>query len=702
MAQSGPKVEMGVTSFEHNGKLLLAVDFKNEKHWHTYWKNPGDAGQEIDVKFYKNGEEFELSDYRWPAPKRYIEQGNMWAYGYSGQYALFYDLPDELKNATFKVHGRWLVCMDICIPEEKEIYFTSKNGLGSNNAKLSVSELKSIFNNLPTVGTTQDSLQFYLDKVSDERLVLTYYLSKDLTGLEISKKHSLVTPYPTNLFDYKHEELFLDPNGQLVGRLYIDWDGIYEEPVLNLPADNIFSPAKKLKFLVQLPGEEQAHIIERDITNFNSSSQEKIDALFSKFSSIDKKDALANKTESSPQNSLLLSILFAFLGGLILNLMPCVLPVISLKLFGLIVHSDESNKQILKHNLGYTFGVLISFVVLALTVIGLKASGQNIGWGFQLQSPLFVFIMLLVILVMSFNMFGLFEFVTPGGKTLGNMQMKKGVSGDIVNGILATILSTPCSAPFLGTALGFAFTTNNLNIFIIFLSVGLGLAFPFILTGFFPKMIKFLPKPGLWMDKLKKLLGLSLLLTAVWLYDVFSALTDMSMTGIYINSVLALIFFAFYFRKNFTKKLLPSLIVFILPILLLIQSCNMGAFDVKTMDQKMSKKGSHGIQWEKWSPEKMTASNGKITFVNFTASWCLTCKVNKKLVLDTESFSELVKDKNIELLEGDWTKRDEDITNFLKSYNIVGVPAYFIKQADGNIISLGETISIDKIKSHIK
>ncbi len=696
-AQNKQYVEMGLTALNIEGKSILAVSFNNTKGWHTYWKNPGDAGQEIDVTFYQGNKEITLKDYPWPAPKRYIEQGNMWAYGYSNKYALFYELPENLSNSPVKVEGKWLVCKDICIPGEKNLDISILNKVGKTNPQLSNAQLTQDFKKLPE-NSTSDKIDIYLTKAGDEKLAL-HYMIENVDFTKVSLQKNILTPYPVELFDFKHEEVYLDRvNNILYGRAYIDWDGVYEEPALPLPSDGIFPSGMETKFLFNYPKNNNAKILSINFKEFSLTGNESLDKLFSTLERLGDKKA-DKPTES--EKSIFLYILFAFLGGLILNLMPCVLPVISLKLFGLIVHSDESKKQILKHNLAYTFGVLISFLALAFVVFGLKASGQNIGWGFQLQSPTFVFIMLVVILIMSMNMFGLYEFVTPGGKKLGNVEMKKGLSGDIVNGILATILSTPCSAPFLGAALGFAFTTSSINIFIIFISVGLGLSFPFILTGFFPKLINFLPKPGLWMDKLKKLLGLSLLLTAIWLYDVFSALTDMSMTGIYINTVLALIFFAFYFRKNFSNKLVPSIAVFLLPILLLVQSCRMGAFEVQTESKTSGKENRQGLTWNKWTPSKMNASDGKLTFVNFTASWCLTCKVNKKLVLDTSDFAELVKDKNIQLLEGDWTKRDEDITNFLKSYGIVGVPAYFIKKSDGNIISLGETISISKIKEKL-
>jgi thiol:disulfide interchange protein DsbD len=392
-------------------------------------------------------------------------------------------------------------------------------------------------------------------------------------------------------------------------------------------------------------------------------------------------------------------ILFAFIGGLILNLMPCVLPVISLKLFGLIVHRDETQKQILKHNMAYSFGVISSFWVLAAVVLAIKSTGDQVGWGFQLQSPHFVFIMATIIFVMSLNLFGLFEFITPGGRKLGNTQMKKGISGDFVSGVIATILSTPCSAPFLGTALTYAFTTSSLNIFLLLTFVGLGLSFPFILTGFFPSLIKFLPKPGHWMEKLKYILGFTMLLTFVWLYDVLGSLININEYNFKLLFFYSLIFFAFFLRKKITKRFGFNLIIFSIVIILGWNVLSQGTLSsTPNMDSKAT---ISEYNYGKWSPEKVKSLKGQYVFIDFTADWCLTCKVNEKLVIKTDSFSNFVKENKINVLIGDWTKRDNTITSFLQSYGVVGVPAYFLVKPNGEVLHLGETISISKIKEKL-
>lgn len=701
LAKDQKYVQMGLTTLLAKGQHYLVVNFKNEKKWHTYWKNPGDAGLTMKMSFSVGGSPINLEEATWPSPKRYIEQGNMWAYGYGNQYSLFFKLPNSLKDSRLKVLGEWLVCKDICIPGQEELTISLDSNLeGRSGSYYSQEIITKQFNSLPeSIEVKPENFKVYLSRGRTQKeLALSYTIEHiDLSQLDTSS--SVLIPYPLNPLTYKHEEIYIDEvNKTLYGRIYIDWDGEYEEPIWQLPKDGIFKKKLTAKFLLQYPKSQNAKIITHIYDQFSLSGDNALTQNFKSFSKLNSDGTLGSTKGSSQQKSIFYYILFAFLGGLILNLMPCVLPVISLKLFGLIVHSDESRAQILKHNLAYTAGVLFSFLSLGSVVYFIKISGDQVGWGFQLQSPIFVFIMLVLIFVMAMNMLGLFEFYTPGGKKLGNAQLKKGTSADFMNGVLATILSTPCSAPFLGTALTFAFTTSNSNIFIIFLSVGIGLAFPFIITGIFPSLIKFLPKPGMWMDKLKKILGLSLLITSIWLYDVLSVLIDMGYAGMYINTILLMIFFSFYFRKYISKNIFWNAVMILIPIALLLSGFKQEIFEQRKVTQN-SKRSE--LDWQRWSPQKISQPNG-YTFINFTASWCLTCKVNKKIVLESDDFKELIKTKNLRLLEGDWTKRDQNITNFLRSYDIVGVPAYFIQKPTGEIVSLGETISIAKIKSHIK
>lgn len=708
LAATERHVQMGATFFNEGNNSYVAVSLKNDKKWHTYWKNPGDAGIPIKIQFFENNKKLKLKELEWPVPKRYIEQGGVLAYGYSATNHFYFEIPNNLKtqlqNKNIKVKGHWLVCKEICIPGQDELSVKLDNNLTgkSHPYDINLSEVKEKLTLLPQALPKPNNLEIYLTKANeDNKLALQY----TVTNFDIEKfknKKNLVTPFPAPPFDYKHEKLYWDEaNKTLYGRIYIDWDGIYDEPEQPLPEDGIFTKSIRAKFLFNITGDKKATVVEHTFYQFAMTGDESLDQFFKSLTPIDQ-ISKATK-ESGDSKSMLYYILFAFLGGLILNLMPCVLPVISLKLFGLVVHSDEPRSKIIKHNLAYSAGVISSFMVLAAVVLLMKSGGEKIGWGFQLQSPLFVFSMMVVMFVMALNMFGLFEFVTPGGKTLGNAQIKKGITGDFVNGVLATILSTPCSAPFLGTALTFAFTTSNLNIFLMLFFVGVGLAFPFILTAIFPKLVSFLPKPGTWMDKLKYILGFTLLLTFIWLYDVLVNLIDFSYAGIYLNTVFATLFFAFFLRKYVTKIFIWNIIFFLLPAVMTTSLITSKGLAVDTgVSTAHIKKGN--LVWNKWSEAEMKrlASEKKWVFIDFTAKWCLTCKVNKKIVLETSAFEKFAKNKKIELLVADWTKRDDYITDFLRKYDIVGVPAYFVQKPDGTVIHLGETISIGKIKDHIK
>jgi thiol:disulfide interchange protein len=302
--------------------------------------------------------------------------------------------------------------------------------------------------------------------------------------------------------------------------------------------------------------------------------------------------------------------------------------------------------------------------------------------------------MMLVLFILSLNMFGLFEFKTPGGSKLGNAQVEEGFAGDFFGGVLTTILSTPCSAPFLGTALTFALTNSYATIFGIFFFIGLGLSFPFLLTALFPQSLHIFPKPGMWMEKLKYFLGLSLIGTVVWLYDVFVGLVHFELISWRLNLLFVLWFFAFFFYQKVSKQKVLMTLAFLLPVSLTVLA--MRDLELKPTTAAMVAKDS---QWKPWSEEKLDQEKGKLVFMDFTAEWCLTCKVNKKLVLETDGFEALTEKYNLTLLRADWTKRDDNITQYLKRYGAVGVPAYFVQKASGEVVFLGETISISKIEA---
>lgn len=666
----------------------VVISINHDEGWHTYWKNPGDAGIASTFKFSQ-----ETKAYEWPVPKKYIEAGDILTIGYGGVKHFFFD---EIKG-DFDVQVGVLICKDVCIPGEAKLKLGAKDSFMANRmAKPFESEaLEKALADLPQERVLPEEFEFYLTRVKDQPLLTLHYSIKNVKEPKLPHELNLLTGFPHAPWGYKRESLYFK-DGVLYGKTEIEWDGEYMEPTLPLPADGKFEKPYELKFLINAPGMDKPGVVTLKAENFSIASPALNDFYKNLPPFTGKTTTVA--AASGDERSIFTYFLFAFLGGLILNLMPCVLPVISLKLFGLIKHKNLPRKKILAHNLGYTAGVISTFMVLGAVIAGIKAGGEEIGWGFQLQSPAFILVMMLILFILSMNLFGLFEFATPGGSKLGSTDLKDGISGDFFSGILTTILSTPCSAPFLGTALTFAFTTSTLNIFLMFLFIGFGLAFPFLLTAFFPAALNIFPKPGMWMEKLKYFLGLSLVVTIIWLYDVFVSLVNFDIISWRLNLLFALWFFAFFFAQKISKSRIAQFLVFILPVVMTVLAIQ--HLEMRPVSSAEVVKAESA--WKPWSESKLESEKGKLIFMDFTAEWCLTCKVNKKLVLETDGFNELAKKYDLVLLRADWTKRDDNITQFLKRFNIVGVPAYFVQKPDGEIVSLGETISVGKIESHLK
>ncbi len=710
-------VKFGIQSFKKNADEFLALNFENHQKWHTYWKNPGDAGLAIKNVFAVNGKEIKFEEMEWPAPRRFIEPGNLWAYGYEDNYSLFFKITkadfNKYSGKTIQLKSTWLVCKHICVPGQQIVDFKIAPGeLSTTTADLlpllDSTLLTERFDALPKTALIPDYLKIKLSKGSKPgTIVLTYTVDKT-TEVAFLQNTNLMYTFPQIPFDVKHENLTVE-KASLKAITEISWDGEYQDPPLPLPTDGKFKKPYTLRFLFNDPIQRKALIIDKKFTSFELSEvtvAEKPEGAppvdMNGPPSSPAGSARVIVDASSNSNSLIYYLALAFVGGLILNIMPCVLPVISIKLFGLVKYKNESHKMILKHNIFYTLGILSTFAVLATVVLSLKSIGSQVGWGFQLQSPNFVAIMVIALFIFALNLFGMFEFKTPGGSKLGGMQLNDGLTGDFLSGVLATVLSTPCSAPFLGTALTFAFTSPPLEIYLVFLMIGLGLAFPFILTAIYPALVAFIPKPGNWMNTVKKLLGVTLILTAIWLLDVYNALVDGSSHLIKLGTILVFIFVGFMLTKKKEKWIAGASFLLALGLFVNVATTAM-VTSSEAQTALIRDKQAKGLDWQPWSEKAMDdlKAEGQAVFIDFTAKWCFTCKVNEKLVLETDTFKTFVADNNVKLLLGDWTKRDEVIGSFLRKNGMVGVPAYFVQKKDGTLVNLGETITIERIKEHL-
>ena len=368
------------------------------------------------------------------------------------------------------------------------------------------------------------------------------------------------------------------------------------------------------------------------------------------------------------------ALLFAVLGGIVLNLMPCVLPVLSLKVIGL-AESGESTAKARSHALWYTLGVLVSFAVVGLLVIALRATGSALGWGFQLQQPGFVAILVYVLFAVGLSLSGVFT-IGAGLAGVGQgLAGKSGRAGDFFTGVLACIVASPCTAPFMGPALAFAFAASPLVALLIFLALGFGLALPFLLIGFVPTLARRLPRPGAWMETFKQVLAFPMYLTAIWLLWVLGKQRGVDAIGIVLIGAVVLALARWWFERSrwsgsTTGRVLAGLVL-VASLLPLWHVARMAppARNAETADGVVA-----------YSSDALAAlrAEGRTVFVNMTADWCVTCKANEKHVLDSDRFRDALKRANAVYMKGDWTNVDPAITAFLQQHNSVGVPLYVV------------------------
>ena len=386
----------------------------------------------------------------------------------------------------------------------------------------------------------------------------------------------------------------------------------------------------------------------------------------------------------------------AFVGGAILNIMPCVLPVLTLKLYSLVEQRDISNSARRNAGLAYSAGIVVSFIVLAVAVVLAKSAfDMQVGWGFQFQYPAYVAALATIVFVFGLSLFGVFEVPTPGANQAANATMKEGLVGYFMTGVFTTLLATPCSAPFLGTGMGFAFGLPSWGVILFFVVAALGLASPFLVIAFVPALMRFMPRPGGWMEAFKNLMGFTLMATTLWLLDVLGAQIGLDRLIFFSGFLLAVGVGAWGFGHYggpteptgrqvgaFVGGLLVSVVAgwFLIDLEFADESCAGGdaaAVSVGELDY------SEGIPWQPFSEEQVASFRGESTiFIDFTADWCLTCKVNEQTVLDTDSVKGSMVDLGVVPLKADWTRRDEVITRWLQRYGKAGVPFYLVIPAD--------------------
>jgi len=621
------------------GKPFIAVVVLDLKPgWHTYWLYPGDSGVPPKVEWHLP-QGWTAGRIEFSIPNQFSEPGDMIIYGYEKRQLLraLITPPKEIPKdqlIELKASLSWLACKELCVPGSTEV-------------------------SCEITGPTTELVRW-----------LSSYVSQGdwpTAGLP---------PFPVSISEKgggkvvsftAHQgvayELYPDPaEGTTVGHVArLSSQGTEGSSVVfSVPWNG---PAPFHALLVEASGDSRrAWWIGG------------------------KGNGAEPFTSASTIPAIAWGVLFAalfsgFLGGLILNLMPCVLPVISLKLFSFIAQAGESPKRIFRHGLAFAAGIFTWFMGLGLLVIALKAGGSQVTWGaFQFQNPLFVVGLSVAVFLFALNLFGLFEITLSGQATnsLDQAARQKGYGGSFFQGLFATLLATPCTAPFLGSALGFAFGQSSLVILAMFASVALGMSLPYLLLSAQPGWRKWIPKPGVWMEHLKQFMGFPLLATNLWLLWVLQNQRGNEAALSLLALFLMLGFCAWLFGIVSSVASRARGLIFLLIALIALAAIGFTAQRIRVAERSIGTptKSDQGIAWVPYSPGALDLLRvqGKPVLLDFTASWCLTCQFNERTAINVPAVRRLINEKGITAMKGDWTNADPAITAALKSFGRVGVP----------------------------
>jgi len=683
------------TTVQPGRPLDVALHLHSDPGWHTYWINPGDAGLATTITW-TLPPGFTAGPIQWPTPEKH-NMGPLITYGYEGDVYLLTTITppksDLPQHFDVKAKASWLVCQEECIPGKAELTLTLDSGM--LNLRLPVDN-KDLFDQaterLPVPNTRWDVKASYGERadmnISPASPAVNFEFREKIKGGQGTIKAEFF-PEQSNVL-----------STQAQGAIFPMWpDGTGFQFSVSLE-QNGEKPDKLSGVLVSdqpLIGNAKAvYISEFPVTSEVAAAVPSGGSLPVASGNPDNTGTpaiagppegtapplgtAAATTETQP---LLIAVLgAAFIGGLILNLMPCVLPVLSLKVFSLMKHAGENPRAAWIQGVAFTVGVVISFWTLAGLLIALRTAGNQLGWGFQMQSPGFVLALIFLFFLLALNLFGVFELgaslVGLDAKATGHLG---GLASSFGNGALATLAATPCTAPFMGSALGFAAQQPPFISMLIFTFLALGMATPYLLLTIFPGALRFVPKPGAWMEAFKQFMGFLLMATVIFLIYVFGALVGEEQVS-WLLFVLLLAGLAAWIYGRWATPMRTAPVrfaAFVVALGLLGYAINWGAMLAKKGDT-VARSATATTSWQPWSQEAVddALAKGQPVFVDFTAAWCLSCKVNEAVALGTDGVKQAFAQKNVALFRADWTHSDPAISNTLRQFNRDGVPLYLL------------------------
>ncbi len=673
----------------------IGVKMHVEEGWHIYWENSGEAGQATQVDF-TLPEGWREGPVEYPAPAKFIERGEIITYGYEGTLLLAEEVfnppvvSKQLAPLTIRASASWLVCKEICVPGSKELTLTipisdEQPLAGSDSAEL----FRSTALTVPRANSRDLPVAVATALMAGEVPSLEVRVS-GLPQVAAAQIAELIQAFPREVprIVFGVPKLSLTESYTQILFPLAQRGG---EQMDTISATGIVTLAKELTGLPFTQSLDWEFKFSKAEIEKLPKVTGQVEGLPLTYREIRHGRAPPKVSESAPAepSSFLIAVLAGLFAGMILNLMPCVLPVLSLKVMSLSLNRDLPKRERLKKAISYLCGIEATFIVLAIFVSALRNVGMNVGWGFQFQHPGFVLSLALVVLFFALGFFDLYFVTVPGAGKLDQVVSKSAHPAikSFGEGVLVTLLSTPCTAPFLGTALAFAFAQPPAVSVIVFLSIGRGLAAPYILVALVPAFAALIPRPGNWMVRLKELMGFFLLGTLVWLLFVLESLLPGS-------SILTLGLCVWMTFLLWLRRPLSGLSFFehhsrlstLLPVLLIVLSFAKAA--PKILENRMPVERITRAATDSWTPytpeltERLTAE-GKVVFIDFTADWCISCKFNERFVLNTPTVERLFADLQISQLKADWTDGSKMITDSLERYGAHGVPLYVIAGPNG-------------------
>ena len=636
-------------------KISIATTIKLQPHWHVYWSNPGDSGLPVKIEW-EPPKGFEISDIKWPIPDK-ISYDILVNYGYYDEVTLLQTvkIPDILPEGkmTLKAQVNMLVCNEICIPESStvNIDLNDPDNLDTDNSEY----IKAAETKLP--GTLKGQFSFH---EIDNSLQLSFTPENRAILNTATKENADFFPLDWGIINHAAApEVNLQNGSILIKHERGDQpiDELNEIRGLLVIKGEI---GKNKGFLVTAkPAESYKKPVAVNKGNTETAPSQKIND---------------TRTPRTNQSITWFSALYlALLGGMILNLMPCVFPVLSMKALSLVKMKDKDNNLARLHGLSYTAGIVISFIICGAILIALKETGEAIGWGFQLQNPVIVAVLAYLLFAVGLNLMGFFEFGNRLANVGSSLTNGHSLSSSFFTGALATIVATPCTAPFMGAAMGFAMTQPATIGLSVFAMLGLGLAVPYLVLAFVPAARHILPKPGAWMNTFKQFLAFPMFASSIWLIWVLSQQTGADGVLLALLGLLAISLSVWLVHlDNIGIRKTITHIALVLSLLVMTFTLS----SLKSIETpQFTETYTMGAPYKKDTLAMLLKADDPV-FVEMTAAWCITCKINHAAAINIDATKKIFQDKNVQYLIGDWTNQDPEITEYLDTFGRNGVPLY--------------------------